>query len=194
MKATVHPVDGVPGPHDNSWVDAVLTALRAEAIPAGALVARPLGIGPGAVLAFWTDDAPTAGFVAGPVTVGPGTAYEIGPHQAGTSTGPARYLQLTTFTGRGDDWCAAFDRSGRERIWPAVKDVPGLVGSLVGSAPGGGRLAITLADSAESLEAGAAAITSSALLPWEDPAHLTGPDALAVLRLVHADVPAGATR
>ncbi|HEV7657102.1 MAG TPA: hypothetical protein VGP36_20550 [Mycobacteriales bacterium] len=193
MKATVHPVDGVPGPQDNSWVDAVLTALGAEAIPAGALIARPLGVGPGAVVAFWTDDAPVAGCTAGPVTVGPGVPYEIASHQAGTSAGPARYLQLTTFGGRGDEWCAAFDRSGQERVWPAVKDVPGLVGVLVGAAPGA-RVAVTLADSVEALEAGAAAILSTELLPWEDPAHLTGPEQLAILRLVHADVPAGATR
>jgi hypothetical protein len=191
MKATVHPADGVPGPQDNTWVDAVLTALGAEA---GALVARPLGLGPGAVVAFWTDDAPAAGFPAGPVTVGPGIPYEISSHQAGTSAGPARYLQLTTFAGRSAEWCAAFDRSGQERVWPAVKDVPGLVGVLVGAAPGGGRMVLTLADSAEALEAGAAAILSTELLPWEDPAHLTGPDALAILRLLHADVPAGATR
>ena len=49
MQATVHPIDGVPGPQDNSWVDAVLTHLGT---PAGALVARPLGVGPGAVVAF----------------------------------------------------------------------------------------------------------------------------------------------
>lgn len=194
MKATVHPVTDIPGPHDTTWVDTVLAALRTDAIPAGALVAGPLGIGPGAVIAFWTDDdAPTAGGTAGPVTVGPGIPYEIDAHWAGTSTGPARYLQLTTFAGRADAWCAAFDRSGPERIRPAVQDIPGLVGTIAGSASGGGRVAITLADSVESLEACAVAILSSELLPWEDPAHLTGPDALAILRLVHADVPAPAT-
>jgi hypothetical protein len=191
MHATVHPIDGVPGPQDNSWVDAVLTALRA---PAGALVARPLGLGPGFVIAFWTDEPATDGVVAGGVTVGPGTAYEIGTHRAGPSAGPARYLQLTTFAGRDEAWCAAFDRSGEERIWPAVRDLPGLVGVLTGAAPGGGRMTVTLSDSVEALEAGAAAILSTELLPWEKPEHLTGPDALAILRLLHADVPVGATR
>lgn len=195
MQATVHPIDGVPGPQDNSWVDAVLTALRSHAVPAGALVARPLGVGPGYVAALWGDgDEPrTAGFAAGPVTVRPGLACRIAGHRAGTSAGPARYLQLTTFTERDEEWCAAYDRAGEERIWPAVKDVPGLVGVLSGTAPGA-RMALTMTDSAEALEAGAAAILSTTLLDWEKPEHLTGPDGLAILRLLHADVPAGAVR
>jgi hypothetical protein len=191
MNATVHPIDGVPGPQDNSWVDAVLTNLRPRV---GALVARPMGLGPGVVIAFWTDEPGTDGVVAGAVTVGPGTAYEIRTHRAGPSAGPARYLQLTTFAGRDEDWCAAFDRSGEERIWPAIRDLPGLVGVLTGAAPDGGRMAVTLTDSVEALEAGAAAILSTELLPWEKPEHLTGPDTLAILRLLHADVPVGATR
>src|ERR1700750_2965907 len=102
MQATVHLVDGVPGPHDNSWVDAVLAHLDR---PAGALVARAIGFGPGVLVAFGA--AGTAGFTAGPVSVRPGTAYETVEQRPGTSTGPARYLQVTTFAGRGPEWCAA---------------------------------------------------------------------------------------
>lgn len=191
MHTTVHPLHGVPGPQDTSWVDAVLTALAPRA---GALIAAPLGLGPGALIAFWDDAPDPAGFPAGPVTVGPGVSYEITTHRSGPSAGPSRYLQVTTFAGRDEEWCAAFDRTGEERIWPAVKNLPGLVGVVTGTAPAGGRVAVTMADSVESLEAGAAAILSTELLPWENPAHLTGPDELAVLRLLHADVPATATR
>jgi hypothetical protein len=191
MNLTVHAVDAVPGPQDTRWVDAVLSALPG---PAGALVAAPLGIDPGALIAFWSGAPEPAGFAAGGVTVGPGTPYGIDSHRAGPSAGPARYLQLTTFAGRDEEWCAAFDRTGEERIWPAVKDVPGLVGVIAASAPGGGRVVLTLADSVEALEAAATAIFGTELLPWEDPAHLTGPDTLAVLRLRHADVPTAATR
>lgn len=191
MRLTVHPVDAVPGPQDTRWVDDVLSALDA---PAGVLVAAPLGIGPGALVVFRDDRPDPAGFAAGDVTVGPGITYEVDVHRAGPSAGPARYLQLTSFAGRSPEWCATFDRSGEERIWPAVKDLPGLVGVVTAGAPDGGRVALTLADSVEALEAGAAAILSTELLPWEDPAHLTGPDGLAVLRLRHADVPATVTR
>src|SRR6185295_685979 len=134
MQATVHLVDGVAGPHDNSWVDAVLAHLDR---PAGALVAF--------------GAAETAGFTAGPVSVRPGTAYEIADQRAGRGRGPARYLQVTTFAGRSPEWCAAFDRSIAERGWPAVQDVPGLVAGLLGSTSDGGRIALTLAESIETL-------------------------------------------
>jgi hypothetical protein len=185
MQATVHYLDGVSGPQDNSWVDAVLNHLDR---PDGALIARPLGLGPGVVVAFGA--AVTEGFAAGPVTAAPGTAYELVSQRTGRGPGPARYLQLTTFTGRSPEWCAAFDRSSEERIWPAVRDLPGMVGVLIGSTSDGGRVVLTLAGSVEALEAGAAAILSTELLPWEKPEHLTGPDNLALLRLLHADVPA----
>ena len=191
MQATVHDLDGVPGPQDNSWVDAVLAHLDR---PAGALVARPLGLGAGALVTFRPAAADgfaaAGGFAAGPVTAGPGTTYEITVRHAGAATGRPRYLQVTTFTGRSPEWCAAFDRSNEERIWPAVRNLPGLVGVLVGSTSDGGRIALTLAESMESLEAGAAAILSTELLPWEKPEHLTGPDGAMLLRLLHADVPA----
>jgi hypothetical protein len=187
MQATVHLVDGVPGPQDTSWVDAVLDRLDRSA---GALVARAIGLGPGVVVAF--GPAGPAGFAAGPVTAGPGTAYEIVSQRAGRGTGPARYLQLTTFTRRSPEWCAAFDRSSEERVWPAVQDLPGLVRVLVGSSSDGGRVVLTLAESVDVLEAGAVEILSTELLPWEKPEHLTGPDRIATLRLLHADVPAAA--
>jgi len=75
-----------------------------------------------------------------------------------------------------------------------VKDLPGIVGVLAGSTPDGDRVALSLTDSVEALEANAAAIMSTELLPWEDPAHLTGPDDLAILRLLHADLPVDADR
>jgi hypothetical protein len=187
MQATVHLVDAVPGPYDNSWVDAILAHLDR---PAGALVARAIGLGPGVLVAFGTTA--TAGFTAGPVGVGAGTAYEIVDQRPGRAAGRARYLQLTTFVGRSPEWCAAFDRSTAERAWPAVQDVPGLVGGLVGSTSDGGRIVLTLAESIEALEAGAIAIMSTELLPWEKPEHLTGPDDLTILRLLHADVSAAA--
>lgn len=185
MHATVHALDGVPGPQDHSWVDAVLATLGH---PTGALIGRPLGLGPGRAVAFGTATAGTG--AAGPVRVGPGTPYTLERLRTGTSAGPARYLQVVTFDRRGEDWGRAFDRPGEERVWPAVRALPGLVAVLTGSGPDGDRIAFTLTDSVESLEAGSAAILSTTLLPWEDPAHLTGPDTLVVLRLLHAELPA----
>ena len=198
MYATVHPIEGIPGPQDTAWVDEVLTALRSRGIPAGALVATPMGLGPGTAIALWDDGQDAAAAPsgqAGAVTLGPGHAYEVDVRKAGAGTGRARYLQLLTFDGPQDaEWAAAYDRVGEHRIWPAVRDVPGIVEFLGGRTADGARFGVTAAESVEALEAAAAAILSTELLPGEDPADLTGPDGLAVLRLLHADLPVGADR
>lgn len=183
MTATVHPLHDVPGPQDTAWVDAVLTALAAPA----ALLARALDDSPGYAIAFGatTPPAPVDG-----VTIGPGTAYDVLARHLGRDAGPARFAQLSFFTGHDAAWAAAFDRSGAERVWPAVRDLPGLVSVVVLGSADGARLTVTLADSIDALEAAIAAILSSPLLPWEDPADLTGPTAVVLQRLLHADLPA----
>lgn len=198
MHATVHSIEGIPGPQDTSWIDAVLTALRSRGVPAGALVAAALGMGPGTVVALWDDERDAAGAPAGPagtVTIHPGREYEVDVRKAGAGAGPAHYLQLLSFDGPRDaEWSAAFERAGEHRIWPAVRDVPGIVEFLGARRPDGGRVAVTAAESVEALEEAAKVVLSTELLPGEDPADLTGPDSLAVLRLLHADLPVGADR
>ena len=201
MHATVHTIDGIPGPQDTSWVDEVLTALRSGGVPAGALVCAAMGMGPGTVVALWDDERDAAGVpsgavgAAGGVTLGSGRTYEVDFRKAGAGPGPARYLQLLTFDGpRSTEWSAAYHRAGEHRIWPATKDLPGLVEVIRGRTADGSRFAVTAAGSVEALEAGAKAIMSTELLPGEDPAQLTGPDSMAVLRLLHADLPVGADR
>jgi hypothetical protein len=200
MHATLHQIDGNPGPQDSSWVDEVLSALPADAPLAGVLVTRQLVPGPGFLLAFW-DGASDAAVAArglgavGAVTVGKGRTYEVGSRKAGPGTQPARYLQLLTFDGpRGPEWSAAYARAGEERIWPAIRDLPGLVEHVGGTAADGSCFSAGLAESVEALEACAAAIMSTELLPGEDPAYLTGPDSMTILRLLHADLPVGASR
>ena len=165
MHATVHTIDGIPGPHDTSWVDEVLTALRSGGVPAGALIAAPMGMGPGTVVALWDDERDAAAAPAGPagsVTLGTGRAYEVDVRKAGVGPGPARYLQLITFDGPRDaDWSAAYERAGEHRIWPAVRDVPGQIEFLGGTAGDGARFGATAAGSVEALEDMATAIRSA---------------------------------
>jgi hypothetical protein len=198
MYATVHAIADTPGPQDISWVDAVLAALRARAVPAGALVAAPMDLGPGTVVALWDDEADAAAAPsgpAGPVTLGPGRRYQVDLRKAGAGPGPARYLQLLTFDGPRDAaWSAAYDRAGEERIWPSARDCAGVVEVLGGRTADGGRVNAVAAASVEALEDVARAILSTPLLPGEDPAQLTGPDAMAIQRLLHADLPVGADR
>jgi len=200
MHATLHQIDGIPAPQDTSWVDDVLTCLRARATPAGALVTRPLGSGPGAVIAFWDNSADAAaasgGFGSGSISVGPSQAYEVDVRKGGMSAAtPPRFLQLLRFDGpRSPEWLAAYRRSGEERIWPAVRDLPGLVDHVGGTAADGACFSAGSAESVEAFESAERAIFSTELLPWEEPANLTGPDSFVIMRLMHADVPVGADR
>lgn len=197
MHATLHQIDSIPGPQDRSWVDEVLAAISALASPVGALVACAIGDGPGHLVAFWTgpDDAATVahGVDTGSVTIGEARTYEIDARSPGAPEVPARFLQLLVFDGpRTPQWSAAYERAGTDRMYPAVRHLSGWVQHLGGSGTDNGKVSISLADSVETLEAAGAAIMSTELLPGEDPDQLTGPDSFAILRLLHADVPAGA--
>jgi hypothetical protein len=75
--------------------------------------------------------------------------------------------------------------SGRERILPAVRDLPGRVRSLVLFDPAEAKVAlVTLATSMPALEGIGQAVRNTELLPGEDPALLPGPDRFEVCRVV----------
>jgi hypothetical protein len=100
------------------------------------------------------------------------------------------YVQLTEFTGpRSPEWVASHLRAGRERIWPAVRTVPGAVGALTGVADDGSAVTLALAESRESLGQAVRAILSTELLPGERPELLTGPDRIEIQRIVHVELP-----
>jgi hypothetical protein len=79
---------------------------------------------------------------------------------------------------------AAARRGGRDRIRPALQQVPGLIRTLVLRHPTESKLAVVhLVTSADGLRGVAAAINSTPLLPDEDPSLLTGPDRVETHRL-----------
>jgi hypothetical protein len=71
---------------------------------------------------------------------------------------------------------AAGERGFEERIKPALREVPGYIGTMALSGPGDSMVVVGLATSLEALEAAGVAIDSTELLSDEDPALLTGPD------------------
>ncbi|MEU0562019.1 hypothetical protein [Dactylosporangium sp. NPDC006015] len=163
-------VQTVPDPHpvDTAWVDeALATTATAEAI-----IGRPVGGGDGIMIA----------------AAGEGL-FEIVEARRGKGPAPARYMQVVAFDGpRTAQWAAAEERAAT-RLWPAVRDVPGIVWTVRLRAAGNAVTIVTLAGSADAIDAAVRAVMSTPLLPGEDPALLTGPDRIGVYHLVHADLP-----
>jgi hypothetical protein len=80
---------------------------------------------------------------------------------------------------------AAARFAGTERIAPALREVPGLVRSLVMWHPTDRAMRVVhLTTSADALNDVAAAVTSTTLLAGEDPTLLTGPDRVTIQRVV----------
>ncbi|MGH3716420.1 MAG: hypothetical protein ACRDT4_23610 [Micromonosporaceae bacterium] len=113
---------------------------------------------------------------------------------AGTGRDPA-YAQLVWFDGpRSVAQTAADERSGRERAWPAIRNLPGLVRTIALSGRDRAMVVLTLTTDAETIDAAQRAVRSTTLLPGEDPALLGGPDRVdlcAVTAGVRAAVQAG---
>jgi len=84
---------------------------------------------------------------------------------------------VTWFDGpRSEEQAAADEFSGRERAWPAARDLPGLVRTIALIGPDRAMVVVVLAVDAETIDAAQQAILSTKLLPGEDPALLGGPD------------------
>ena len=81
---------------------------------------------------------------------------------------------------RAPEQAAAADRAGRERIWPAISGLRGLVGAYVLHGRDLAEVIITLTISTQTLDAAERAAMSTELLPGEDPALLPGPDRIEI--------------
>ncbi|MDG6101852.1 hypothetical protein Daura_37670 [Dactylosporangium aurantiacum] len=179
MDISTHPLPDAD-PVDTGWVDAALSTAYAAGDPVGALVGCPLDGGDGLMLAGWPDPAPD--LFEQP--------YALVEALAGQGAGPARFMQVVAFDGpRSPEWVAAEQAAAHGRLWPAVREVPGIVWTLRLRAADGGTSVVTLAETADAIDAAVRAVMSTSLLPGEDPRLLTGPDRMGVYRLMHADLP-----
>lgn len=164
-------------PVDTGWVDDALAAAYADGDPLGALVGSPLGgDGEGIMIVGWPDGG------SGP--------FALVEALHGPGPGPARFMQVVAFDGpRSPQWVAAEQFAATHRLWPATRDVPGIVWVLRLRAADNATTIVLLAETADAIDAGIRAIMSTDLLPGEDPSLLTGPDRIGVHRLMHADLP-----
>jgi hypothetical protein len=151
--------------------------------------------GPAAVcLTLWDTEADAAAFAGqyAELAALPGEIYQV----VDTGAGPAAaqrpaYSRLMYLDGpRAPDQAAAEDLAGRQRIWPAIRNLSGLVGVYVLRGRDLGSVVITLTTSAETLDATARAVMSTELLPGEDPALLPGPDRIEIHHVTGYHLPA----
>ncbi len=99
------------------------------------------------------------------------------------------YAQLGYFNGpRTAEQLAAAERASNERLWPALRRDPGLMRELVAyyvlRQPDGGEVVVTLVTTMDALKRGSDLVSSTELLPGEDPALLPGPDRVEVYEVV----------
>lgn len=136
--------------------------------------------GRGTAVALW-DDEPAGG----------GRSYRVTDHFTGRSSGRRPlFAQVTWLNGDGDRARAdAAERGGRDRIWPAVQQIDGIV-DVFALRSGDDRIVVVgLATGTETYAQVQDAVMSTELLPDEDPALLRGADRIDRARVLFAERP-----
>jgi hypothetical protein len=158
------------------------------------LTFRQLG-GPATVrLTLWDTEASATGCPAPDAGLTPPAAgvYQITDTEEGPAAAQApAYARLVCFDGpRAPEQTAAEDLAGRQRIWPAIRGLSGLVGIYVLRGSDLSSVIVTLATSVETLDAAQRAVMATELMPGEDPALLSGPDRVEIHRVTGHHLPA----
>jgi hypothetical protein len=194
MYARVDQISSRPGhSKDSAELADLSTGVTGQAGLLGSITFRQLA-GPAAVcLTLWDSEASATGLPApgtGP-TAPSGEIYQVAVAEEGLAVAQApAYARLLYFDGpRAPEQAAAEERAGRQRIWPVVRDIGGLVGAYVLRGPDFGTVVITLATSVEALDAAGRAVMATELLPGEDPALLPGPDRIEIHYVTGYDKP-----
>jgi hypothetical protein len=131
-----------------------------------------------------------------PFTLSTDDIYEVDDDVPGTAAGEqAQAAFVGYFDGPlSPARVAAARRGGRDRIRPALQQVPGLIRTLVLWHPSDSKMAVVhLVSSVDGLQDLATAINSTRLLPDEDPSLLTGPDRVETHRVLSYLTPATRT-
>jgi hypothetical protein len=169
---------------DGPGVAGINSSLTSQPGLLGAISFRQFAGQAGVCLTLWDTEADAAAFAShyAELAALPGEIYQVVDAGAGPAAAQApAYARLMYFDGpRAPEQAAAEDLAGRQRIWPAIRDLGGLVGSYVLRGRDLGCVVITLTTATETLDAAARAVLSTELLPGEDPALLPGPDRIEI--------------
>ena len=149
--------------------------------------------GPAVVrITLWDTEASVTGFAATrEVTLPAGGTFEVTETLAGAAAGQVpTHARLLYFDGPlAPEQIAAADFGGRQRIWPAICDIDGMVGMSLLRARDLGYVVITYATSVETLDDAGRAVMATDLLPGEDLALLPGPDRMEIHHVTAYQVP-----
>jgi hypothetical protein len=197
MHATVHQFRRSIADESPGWGAALADALHGGSPLGGCTLAEVAGL-EGCVVAFWPSEETATAAAERRTPDGPvwtdATAYQVVDDLTGTAADrtPA-FAALTCFDRpMSQAESDAAERAGRERLWPAVRDLPGLVSTHVLRADDRSMVVLALATGIETHEAVQRAVMATELLPGEDPALLREPDRVHVDRVVDVRLPARA--
>jgi hypothetical protein len=146
---------------------------------------------PGQPAAGWVTIREVGGPAATRITLFDGTAgsatgtYQVMAIETGTAGGQQpTHARVLYFDGpRAPEQAAAEDFAGKQRLWPAIRDLSGLVGIWVLRGRQFASVACILVTSAAALDTVSRAAMGTELLPGEDAALLTGPDRIQTHRV-----------
>ena len=195
MHARLDRYNGQPGHRvDSPDLADLSTGMAGQPGLLSCLTFRQLG-GPATVrLTLWDTEASATGC--------PGPDSGLTPPAAGiyqvthteeclAATQAPAYARLVCFDGpRAPEQAAAEDLAGRQRIWPAIRGLSGLVGVYILRGSDLSSVVVTLATSVETLDAAQRAVMATELTPGEDPALLPGPDRVEIHRVTGRHLPA----
>jgi hypothetical protein len=144
--------------------------------------------GPATVrLTMWDTETSATGCPGPDARLAPSASelYQVTHTEAGlAATQVPTYARLVYFDGpRAPEQIAAEDLAGRQRIWPAIHGLSGLVGIYILRGRDLSSVVVTLATSVETLDAAQRAVMATELTPGEDPALLPGPDRVEIHRV-----------
>ena len=195
MHATVHQFHRSVPDESPGWAAALAASLHGDS-PTGNCTLTQLAGLEGCVVAFWPSAEAAAAAVDRRTDDGPvwldAAAYRVTESHRGTAADqPPAFAQLTWFDRPLSQAEAdAAERAGRDRIWPAVREVPGLVAVQVLAGTDRSMLVLALATGIETHEEVQRAVFTTELLPDEDPALLRDPDRVQVDRVAAASLSA----
>jgi hypothetical protein len=145
-------------------------------------------------LTLWDTENNAVGFMATRARFGTpaGAIYKVGEYEQGPAAAhTATHARLLYFDGpRTPEQVAAADFGGRQRIWPAIRDLSGLVSVYLLRGHDLGWIVVTFATSIDMLDAAQRAVMAADLLPGEDRALLPGPDRIEIHNVTGYQVPA----